>query len=60
IPHIKLKAEHQALLLFHIVKYALTYWEGWRDGKKTRMDEDGDVMEGMRERTTTGRGRAIK
>jgi hypothetical protein len=35
-PHIKLKAEHQALVLFHIVKFLLAYWEGWKDGKKDK------------------------
>jgi hypothetical protein len=25
IPHIKLKAEHQALVLFHVVKYVAMY-----------------------------------
>lgn len=34
VPHIKLKAEHQALVLFHIVKIALAYWSGWRDAQK--------------------------
>jgi hypothetical protein len=36
IPHIKLKAEHQALVLFHVIKFFLAYWEGWKDGKKDK------------------------
>jgi hypothetical protein len=51
IPHIKLKAEHQALVLFHIVKFFLAYWEGWRDGvtqkrggkKKDENKDKGDM-----------------
>jgi hypothetical protein len=40
IPHIKLKAEHQALVLFHIFKIGMAYREGWCDGKKNSKDED--------------------
>lgn len=40
MPHIKLKAEHQALVLFHIVKIALAYWEGWRDGSRQRREKN--------------------
>jgi hypothetical protein len=40
IPHVKLKAEHQALVLWHIVKIGFAYWEGWRDGKKTKDSDD--------------------
>lgn len=43
IPHIKLKAEHQALVLFHIVKISLSYWEGWRDGRKN--SQAGEVVQ---------------
>ena len=42
VPHIKLKAEHQALVLFHIAKICLTYWEGWRDGKRNEKGEPGE------------------
>jgi hypothetical protein len=35
IPHIKFKAEHQALVLFHIIKTGLAYWRGWLEGKRT-------------------------
>jgi hypothetical protein len=48
VPHIKLKAEHQALVLFHIVKIALAYWEGWRDGRKneaSHKEEEEDARE---------------
>jgi hypothetical protein len=34
VPHIKLKAEHQAMVIWHLVKMGMTYWQGWRDGKK--------------------------
>jgi hypothetical protein len=42
VPHIKLKAEHQALVLFHIVKVGLAYWEGWRDGRKNGNAEEAE------------------
>jgi hypothetical protein len=45
IPHIKLKAEHQALVLFHIFKIGMAYWEGWREGKKNSKDEDDSAKE---------------
>lgn len=45
VPHIKLKAEHQALVLFHIVKIGLAYWESWCDGKKNLKDEYGIARE---------------
>ncbi|KAF2825505.1 hypothetical protein CC86DRAFT_44029 [Ophiobolus disseminans] len=45
VPHIKLKAEHQALVLFHIVKIGLAYWEGWRDGRRDEK-RGKDVIEG--------------
>ncbi|KAH4003148.1 hypothetical protein HBI56_055920 [Parastagonospora nodorum] len=34
VPHIKPEAEHQALVLFDMVKIGLAYREGWRDGRK--------------------------
>jgi hypothetical protein len=40
VPHIKPKAEHQAIVLFHIVKTGLAYWEGWRDGRKNGQAEE--------------------
>jgi hypothetical protein len=39
VPHIKLKSEHQALVLFHMVKICLAYWEGWRDGRRNGKDK---------------------
>jgi hypothetical protein len=53
VPHIKLKAEHQALVLFHIVKICLAYWEGWRDGRRNGKDE-------KREGRKRGEGTIIK
>lgn len=49
IPHIKLKAEHQALVLFHIFKIGMAYCEGWRDGKKNSKDEDDSAEEVKKE-----------
>jgi hypothetical protein len=63
IPHIKLKAEHQALVLFHVVKFFLTYWEGWRDGmgkkrdggrKESKHDEGGGERRRRRRRRLRG------
>jgi hypothetical protein len=54
VPHIKLKAEHQALVLFHIVKIGLAYWEGWRDGKKTN-GEDGNRKKDTRKKRKSKR-----
>jgi hypothetical protein len=53
VPHIKLKAEHQTLVLFHIVKICLAYWEGWRDGRRNGKDEEGEERKGSkRERSS--------
>jgi hypothetical protein len=51
VPHIKLKAEHQALVLFHIVKIGLAYWEGWRDGKKNGKAEEAEDGREEKKRT---------
>jgi hypothetical protein len=56
IPHIKLKAEHQALVLFHIVKIGLAYWEGWRDGKKIK---DGGREKNQVRRKKKGKRRRV-
>ena len=50
VPHIKLKAEHQALVLFHIGKICLTYWEGWRDGKRKEKGETEEWKKGRRKK----------
>jgi hypothetical protein len=68
VPHIKLKAEHQALVLFHIVKICLAYWEGWRDGKRNGNEGKGNSKrkrasekeEGRRKKNSKERGRKSK
>jgi hypothetical protein len=53
VPHIKLKAEHHALVLFHIVKICLAYWEGWRDGRRNGKDEKKEGRKGrIREKSS--------
>jgi hypothetical protein len=60
IPHIKLKAEHQALVLFHIFKIGMAYWEGWREGKKNSKDEDDSAKEVKEEAKRKSRKRKEK
>lgn len=59
VPHIKLKAEHQALVLFHLIKIVLAYWEGWRDGKRKRRrkDDGGEAKKRKKRRGGKGRGK---
>jgi hypothetical protein len=60
VPHIKLKAEHQALVLFHIVEIGLAYWEGWRDAKKTREgDAERETSRRKGKEKGKGRGRGV-
>jgi hypothetical protein len=47
VPHIKLKAEHQAMVIWHLFKIGATYWQGWRDGKKGGQTEETVERDGM-------------
>lgn len=55
VPHIKIKAEHQALLLFHILKIAFTYWASWRDGSRNKEEGEGANNRGKDGKRRRGR-----
>jgi uncharacterized protein YigA (DUF484 family) len=66
IPHIKLKAEHQALVLFHVVRHVAMYWERRRERKQnaveTKEDEKvavGRIARGQRKNKEKGQGRMV-
>jgi len=62
IPHIKLKAEHQALVLWNVAKIGWTYWEGWRDGKKgveVAEAAKGKKRKGRKKNRKLGRGSRV-
>jgi hypothetical protein len=66
IPHIKLKAEHQALVLFHVVRHVAMYWERRRDRKRNAVqtEEDdkvavGRIARGQRKSKEKGKGRRV-
>jgi hypothetical protein len=59
--HIKLKAEHQALVVFHVVGYLWSYWVWRREGKRRAGDDEEGREDGsLRGRTGLARGKGRK